>query len=249
MRIRITLLFVSLLLILALFVIDKSFWSSLNEKKVLSIKNPCFSHKEQRGCSVEELVLNTPASESIFLKLSEGSSFDTLISIEEEENLELTEGLNQTLNGMNSVVQRKDDLIALVSSIDTQTDPLSKKLDVNLVKEAREELFSLVSESSQERLSVKKMVIQAQSSKSIKVKKIAKAMLEDIKQKKIDVLQTTKSYVLIKVKQGDTLVGLANRYYGDSKLYKKIYNVNRERVGKKMQIYANSIIMIPKGEI
>jgi len=239
MKFRITLLFIGSLLILGILFWDYPFENYLSKN---------ISHSDSEGCSLTNVHLNRNASEDIFLRLSEKSTSSLIFNEEEKANIALTEGLNDTLKDMKSVLVRKHELMLLVHNADIEHHSLSQRIDAGLLRESKNKLISLVSQMTQESISMKEMVMDAQTSRSIHVKNIAKAMLKDVQDKKIDVLQSSKSYTLIKVKQGDTLVSLAYRYYGDKKLYKRIYKVNKERIGQKMQIYANTIIMIPKGD-
>ncbi len=48
-----------------------------------------------------------------------------------------------------------------------------------------------------------------------------------------------------KVVSGDTLFGIAKKYYGDGNLYPKIFNANKDKIKNPNLIYPNQVITIP----
>ena len=55
-----------------------------------------------------------------------------------------------------------------------------------------------------------------------------------------------KSYDVYSIKKGDTLWGLADRFYGDGKKYMKIYNANKELISNPNELSIGWQIKIPK---
>jgi nucleoid-associated protein YgaU len=47
------------------------------------------------------------------------------------------------------------------------------------------------------------------------------------------------------VKKGDTLSALAQHYYGDARLYPKIYDANRDQLSDPDKIYPGQVLIIP----
>jgi nucleoid-associated protein YgaU len=48
------------------------------------------------------------------------------------------------------------------------------------------------------------------------------------------------------VQEGETLFGLAQRYYGDAAKYSAIYQVNRNRLGSPDQLPPGTVLVIPE---
>ncbi len=75
--------------------------------------------------------------------------------------------------------------------------------------------------------------------KSKKIKEIRKSI------KKLNQHRKRGTYITVRVKRGDRLVDYARRYYGNSKLYYKIYRVNRDKIGRDLKLRVGDKIIIP----
>ncbi len=53
------------------------------------------------------------------------------------------------------------------------------------------------------------------------------------------------TYITVKVKKGDRLADYAKKYYGNSKLYYKIYRANRTKIGRDLKLKVGDRIIIP----
>ncbi len=65
-----------------------------------------------------------------------------------------------------------------------------------------------------------------ETSKDSNLKNMTEALIDDIARSKVDIIDETDDYFIIKVKKGDTLSHLAKRYYKDSSKFKIIYEAN-----------------------
>ncbi len=57
--------------------------------------------------------------------------------------------------------------------------------------------------------------------------------------------KSSKKYIVIKVKRGDSLSTYAKRYYGDSRKYYRIYRANMDKIGKDLELHVGDRIIIP----
>jgi len=87
--------------------------------------------------------------------------------------------------------------------------------------------------------------LEEQNSKQILSCKFCSALLSDASLKKINILKIEKDFILIKINKGDSLSKLANRYYGKSSKYIKIYNANKDKIGQNYLIHVGDILQIP----
>jgi len=76
--------------------------------------------------------------------------------------------------------------------------------------------------------------------------KFCAALLADNSLGNIKILSENSDYVEIKVKKGDMLSSLARKYYGKASAYLKIYNANKDKIGKKYLIFPDMVLKIPK---
>jgi hypothetical protein len=90
------------------------------------------------------------------------------------------------------------------------------------------------------------LVEEIESNKDSKLTNMAEALIDDIATKKVDIIKETDKYFLIRVKKGDSLSLLAQRYYRDSKKFKIIYEANRDKLNSSYELYPNMILKIPK---
>ena len=143
-----------------------------------------------------------------------------------------------------SLVNIKDELELLVTGSFTSKDKrkeivsrLELLVEGNLeskksLKQTRETLITLVD------LAEKKGIDSS--------KKFATSVIEDVSNKKIKILEAEEEYIRIEVKKGDSLSGLAQRYYGDGSKHSLIYEVNRDKIGNDKKIYPGIKLIIPK---
>ena len=75
--------------------------------------------------------------------------------------------------------------------------------------------------------------------KSRKIRKIRKS------KKRVSRHRKKGKYIIVKVKKGDRLADYAKKYYGNSKLYYKIYRANRDKIGDDLRLKVGDRIIIP----
>lgn len=79
--------------------------------------------------------------------------------------------------------------------------------------------------------------------KSIEIPKVKKASTSSNKNSRPS--KTTSKNKKYTVKKGDTLWGIARKFYGKGSLYTKIYNANKSKIKNPNRIYPGQVIIIP----
>ncbi len=63
--------------------------------------------------------------------------------------------------------------------------------------------------------------------------------------KEIKVIEEKSDYVIIEVQSGECLSKYAQKYYGDSRKYHKIYKANQDKIGKDLQVFIGDRLIVP----
>lgn len=74
------------------------------------------------------------------------------------------------------------------------------------------------------------------------------AILKDVMVNKVQVVDMAQDWVQVKIKKGDSLAKLSQKYYGNGQAFKMIANLNKDTLGKNNTIYAGKVITIPRPE-
>jgi len=143
----------------------------------------------------------------------------------------------------NKIASIKDELTNLVESDDLEIKPkeVKKRLE-SLIADVTESKKSL----SQTQKSLKNLVKEAEKKDTTSAKKFANAIIKDVSNKKISIIEENDKFIIIKVKSGDNLSILAQRYYNDKSKYKIIYEANKDKINSNYEIYPGSKLLIPK---
>ena len=218
-----------------------------------------------------EFILNVLAKENESKKESEdigeikrglNSSLE-IISKEEHKQSRLKDSLIALVNEVdNSKEVKKRRLENFINSIDNNRISLikdelnslvesgSRDLKSKDIKRELESLITDVTESTkslvQTQKSLKRLVENAEKKDSKSIRKFTNAIIRDVKDKKIAIIEENDKYFIIKVQKGDNLSILAKRYYNDKKKYRLIYEANRDKINSKYEIFPNTTLVIPK---
>jgi len=63
--------------------------------------------------------------------------------------------------------------------------------------------------------------------------------------KDIKVIKVNSDHVIIEVQSGECLSKYAQKYYGDSRKYRKIYRANQNKIGKDLQVFIGDRLIVP----
>jgi adenylosuccinate synthase len=66
--------------------------------------------------------------------------------------------------------------------------------------------------------------------------------------KDVKVIAIKSDHVIIEVQSGECLSKYAQKYYGDSSKYHKIYRANRDKIGKDLQVFIGDRLIIPTSD-
>jgi len=143
----------------------------------------------------------------------------------------------------NKIASIKDELTNLVESDNLEIKPkeVKKRLE-SLIADVTESKKSL----SQTQKSLKNLVEEAEKKDTPSARKFANAIIKDVSNKKISIIEENDNFLVIKVKSGDNLSILAQRYYNDRSKYKIIYEANRDKINSKYEIHPGIKLLIPK---
>jgi len=176
------------------------------------------------------------------------------------------ESLVESYDKENNSESIRDELVNLVEGVENsklKREEVEAKLlslvgDVESKKLKREEveerLLVLVGDTSKEekrnlkqtQLSLENLVSSAEKEGTKEAKRLASSIIKDVSKKNIKILRTEDKFVVIQVQSGDSLSGLAQKYYGDASKYGIIYEANRDKIGSKHTIYPGITLVIPK---
>ena len=177
------------------------------------------------------------------------NGLESLVNTYDKENnaKSIKNELESLVEGVEkSKLKREEVESKLLSLVNEVEDKQTKK------EEVKEKLLALVGDASKEKrqtkLSLESLVNSAEKKGTKEAKRLASSIIKDVSQKKIKILRTEDTYVVIRVQTGDNLSALAAKYYGDAAKYKIIYEANKEKIGNRHTIYPGTTLVIPKLE-
>ncbi len=161
---------------------------------------------------------------------------DFINSIDEVETNDNVEDFKKI-----SVIKEELNNLVELGSRDLKSKDIKKELE-SLIKDVTESKKSLIDTQK----SLIELVKSAEKKNTISAKKFASAIIKDVKNKKIAIVEENDKYFVIKVQKGDNLSILAKRYYNDKKKYRLIYEANRDKINSNYEIFPNTKLIIPK---
>jgi hypothetical protein len=144
-------------------------------------------------------------------------------------------------NKIASIRDELTNLVELEDDLEIKPKEVKKRLEslIANVTESKNNLFK-----TQKTLT--KLVKEAEEKDTPSAKKFANAIIKDVSDKKISIIEENDKFFIIRVKSGDNLSILAQRYYNNRNKYKLIYEANRDKINSKYEIYPGSKLLIPK---
>ena len=212
---------------------------SQDEKKENSSKNDLESLVNQVGELMEKDSNNVAEGlESLV------DSYD-----KQEHSKSIQEELTNLVKGVESSKLKREEVEAKLLSLVGEVE--NKKLKR---EEVEEKLLALVGDVpkvkkqslKQTQLNLESLVSSAKKEGTNEAKRLASSIIEDVSQKRIKILRTEDTFVVIQVQNGDSLSELAKKYYGDATKYKIIYEANKDKIGNRNTIYPGTTLVIPK---
>ena len=117
-----------------------------------------------------------------------------------------------------------------------------KGCDEAIVKEQKEDIEHIKHQLS----TILKKLSEIEKEKNISLKS---RKIREIKKsiKRVNRHRKKGTYVTVRVRRGDRLADYAKKYYGNSKLYYKIYRANRDKIGRDLKLRVGDRIIVPIG--
>ena len=141
---------------------------------------------------------------------------------------------------INSLIAKESIILVDNSKKGNLTQKEIKGCDELIVKEQKRDIEHIKHQLS---IILKKLSeIEKEKNISIKSRKI-RNIRKSIK--RVNRHRKNGTYITIRVKRGDRLADYAKKYYGNSRLYYKIYRANRDKIGKDLKLRVGDRIIIP----
>lgn len=118
-----------------------------------------------------------------------------------------------------------------------------KACDESIIKKQKRDIEHIKHQLS----TILKKLSKMEREKYVGIKSKSKRAKKSRKSKKRRVKKDKKEgkYITVIVKRGDRLADYAKKYYGNSKLYYKIYRANRDKIGDDLNLKVGDRIIIP----
>jgi len=206
----------------------------------------CDDDKNVTGCeekNVAEVILKILEKDSEKEK-NEKELKEELISFVDSVNINKRKVLEEYVSEFDNKNIKK------VKSKLTELVELEHRVKSKDVKKKLEGLISEISTSKENSKEIKKTLNQLVNTideqSNVSSEKFTNALVEDLSQKNMTLIDENDDYFIVKVQEGENLSILAERYYNDNKKYKLIYEANKDKINSKYEIRTGSTLMIPK---
>jgi len=126
--------------------------------------------------------------------------------------------------------------------------PEDRDKDIDIIKAQLSDILKQLAELKKEKDSYVKNTKFTTIQKSISkltIPKDTNKIQSYSKRKEIKVLEIEKDFVIVEVQSGESLSKYAQKYYGDSRKYYRIYKANQDKIAKNLQIYIGDKLIVP----
>jgi len=164
------------------------------------------------------------------------------------DNIVLVDETKNSLMKQEKIVGCDDSLKIDELKCSKERTPADRDKDIDEIKAQLSSILQQLAELKKEKDNRIKDSKFATIQKSINTLTIPKIESYS-KPKAIKVLEIYKDFVVIEVQQGESLSKYAQKYYGDSRKYYKIYRANKDKISKKLQIYIGDRLIIPTSDL
>ncbi|HHD80437.1 MAG TPA: hypothetical protein ENK99_02350 [Campylobacterales bacterium] len=191
----------------------------------------------------------------LFVILSSTSMADNLQN--QIDNIVLTDETKNSLMKQDEIIGCDDSLKIDELKCSKERTPEDRDKDIDTIKAQLSSILEQLAELKKEKDSHTKDTKFATIQKSITKLTIPKVVIPKdsnktqsySKPKEIKVLETYKDFVIVEVQSGESLSKYAQKYYGDSRKYYKIYKANQDKISKNLQIYIGDKLIIPTSDL
>jgi len=187
----------------------------------------------------------------ILVILSSNSMADDLQN--QIDNIVLTDETKSSLMKQEKIIGCDNSLKIDELKCSKERTPEDRDKDIDTIKLQLSSILQQLAELKKEKDSRAKDTKFATIQKSISKLTIPKVVIPKdnnktqsySKPKEIKVLETKKDFVIVEVQSGESLSKYAQKYYGDSRKYYKIYRANQDKIAKNLQIYIGDKLIVP----
>jgi len=169
------------------------------------------------------------------------------------DNIVLVDETKNSLMKQEKIIGCDDSLKIDELKCSKERTPEDRDKDIDEIKAQLSSILKQLAELKKEKNSHAKDTKFAIIQKSISTLTIPKGVTQKdtnktqsySKPKEIKVLETQKDFVIVEVQRGESLSKYAQKYYGDSRKYYKIYKANQDKIAKNLQIYIGDKLIVP----
>jgi len=169
------------------------------------------------------------------------------------DNIVLVDETKKSLMKQEKIIGCDDSLKIDELKCSKERTPEDRDKDIDTIKAQLSSILQQLAELKKEKNSYAKDTKFATIQKSITKLTIPKVVTQKdtnkiqsySKPKAIKVLETHKDFVIVEVQTGESLSKYAQKYYGDSRKYYKIYKANQDKISKNLQIYIGDKLIVP----
>jgi len=218
--------------------------------------------RRQRECSEHK---NIDSADYILKSLNQEANRDSIKNgledvVEKRDRVDIKKDISKLVkNSTTNIEDEHEKKIATppkierdVRLIKSSLEELVNSSDHKKALEIKKEIDELVEKSVEKKSVVKTkktlehLVDEIEHEKSKRKKRVVKNLIGDIATKRVNLIDENDSHFIIEVKEGDTLGGIAKRYYGDEHKFRLIYEENKDKIGENFEIYPKTKLKIPK---
>lgn len=144
------------------------------------------------------------------------------------------------------IIKREPEIIEKIVVVEEKKKPVKKKVETPEYEIQQPPLVQPVAEKvEQQKITEEKPVVVSTTAVETTVQQIQKEAVQPTPVVGKEYKVVYKFPLAHKVKEGETLMSIAKKYYNDEKLWKKIYNANKDKIIKGIPI-VGEILVIPE---
>ena len=169
------------------------------------------------------------------------------------DSIVLTDDSKNSIMKQDTIIGCDDSLKIDELKCSKERTPADRDRDIDEIKAQLSEILKQLAELKKEKDA------RAKDSKLNTIKKSIKNLTIDTskdsnvtrsysKPKEIKVVEKRDDYVVVEVQSGESLSKYAQKYYGDSRKYYRIYRANMDKISKDLQIYIGDKLIVPTSD-
>ncbi|MCK4441905.1 MAG: LysM peptidoglycan-binding domain-containing protein [Sulfurovaceae bacterium] len=183
----------------------------------------------------------------LFVIFSSTSMADNLQ--DQIDNIVLTDETKNSLMKQDKIIGCDDSLKINELKCSKDRTPEDRDKDIDEIKSQLSSILEQLAQLKQEKDSYIKESKFTTIQQNITKLRIPQKTQSYSKHKEIKVLETHENFVIVEVQSGESLSKYAQKYYGDSRKYYKIYKANQDKISKNLQIFIGDKLIVPTSDL